>query len=71
MGFSLVAEGRGYSLVVVCGFLTAVASLFVALECLGFSSCGSQPLEHRLNSGAAWAWLLCDKWDLPRPGIKT
>ena len=29
MGFSLVGEGRGYSLVVVCRLLIAVASLAV------------------------------------------
>ena len=29
MGLSLVVESRGYSLVVVCGFLTVVAPLVV------------------------------------------
>ena len=39
---------------VVCGFLTAVSPCVLeqSLECLGFSSCGSQALEHRLSRGA-------------------
>ena len=36
----------------------------------GLSSCVSQALEHRLNSGT-WALLLHSTWDLPRPGIES
>ena len=57
----LVVASRGYSLVVVHGLLIAVASLVVehgALGQEGFSSCGSQALEHRLNSCGTWALLL-------------
>ena len=42
-----------------------------ALRCMGFSSCGSPALEHRLNCCGTWAWLLCGMWDPPRPGIKS
>ena len=38
--------------------------------CPWLSSCGSQALEHRLRTGAAWAYLLCAMWDLPSPGIE-
>ena len=42
----------GYSLVEASGLLIAVAALIVehGLRSEGFSSCGSQALEHRLNS---------------------
>ena len=36
----------------------------------GLRSCGSQALEHRLNSCGARAQLLCGTWDLPGSGIK-
>ena len=36
----------------------------------GFSSCGSQALEHRLGSCGARAQLLRGMWDLPGPGIE-
>ena len=59
-GFSLVAESRDCSLVVVCGLLTAVASLVAehrlqsaqasVVAAHGLSSCGSRALEHRLSS---------------------
>ena len=41
-----------------------------ALGCTGFSSCGFQALEHRLNICGAQALLLCSVWDLPRLRIK-
>ena len=41
-----------------------------ALEWEIFGSCGSQVLEHRLNSCGAWVQLLCGIRDFPRPGIK-
>ena len=39
---------------VVCGLLTEVSPCVFeqSLECLGFSSCSSQALEHRLSRGA-------------------
>ena len=46
-----------------------------ASHCGGFSCCGAQAL----GRGLQWLWapdsraqvqLLCDLWDLPRPGIK-
>ena len=36
----------------------------------GFSSCGSQALEHKLSSCGARASLLRGMWDLPGPGLK-
>ena len=36
----------------------------------GRVSYGSQSLEHRLSSCAAWAWLLHSVWNLPEVGIK-
>ena len=41
-----------------------------ALECLGFGSCGSQALEHRLSSCGTCAELLGSTWDIPGPGIE-
>ena len=37
---------------------------------MGFHSCSSWALEHRLSSWGTWAQLLCSMWDLPRPGIE-
>ena len=56
-GFSLVAASRRWP--PLLGLLLAVASLVgsraQALGCEGFVSCGSQALEHRLNSFGTWA----------------
>ena len=52
VGFSLVAESRGSSVVAACGLLIEGASVAVAP---GLSSCSSQALEHRPNSGGSWA----------------
>ena len=41
-----------------------------ALGSVGFSSCSSQSVEHRLNSCGAWAQLLCSRWGLPGSGIE-
>ena len=41
-----------------------------ALGCVGFSSRGSQALEHRFNSCGAWASLFLGVWNLPRSHIK-
>ena len=64
-GISLVVESGGYSLVAVRGLLTVEASLVVehrlwgtgtsVVVARGLSSCGSQGLEHRLNSCGMWA----------------
>ena len=37
---------------------------------VGFSSCGSQALGHRLSNCGKRAYLLCGMWDLPGPGLK-
>ena len=57
--FSLAVASRGYSLVSVCGLLPGVASCrrAQALGSMGFRSCGSQALEHRLNSWDARTYL--------------
>ena len=50
---SLVASSRANSLGVVCRLLIAVASLVagaLALGPMGFCSCGSQALEHKVSS---------------------
>ena len=49
-GFSLVARSRDYSLYVVCGLLTAVASLVGRDTHTGFINRGSRALGHRLSS---------------------
>ena len=65
---SLVAENRGYSIVVVCGLLIAMTSLVVEHRLLnvgasswitgfracGLRYCGSRALEPRLSSYGAW-----------------
>ena len=58
--FFVVVESGGYSLIAVCGLLTALASLAVdlglqgtrasVLAARGLSSCGLQALKHKLNS---------------------
>ena len=37
---------------------------------LGFSSCGSRVLEHRLSNCGAQAYLLCGMWGIPGSGIE-
>ena len=57
VGFSLVVVSGGYSPVAVHGLLIAVASLLAEHRSLGrtgFSGCGSQTLEHRLNRCGTW-----------------
>ena len=54
---SLVVAGTGCSPVAVHGLLMAVASLLAEHRSLGrtgFSGCGSQTLEHRLNRCGTW-----------------
>ena len=78
--FSLVVGSRSYSLVVVHRLCIAVAFLFVehrhwgmgvsVVVVYGLRSCGSQALEHRINSCHARAQLLCVMWDLSRLGTE-
>ena len=51
MDFSLIAVNGGYCLVAMQRLLIAMASLLAehGFRHLGFSSCGSWALEHRLN----------------------
>ena len=80
VGFSLVVESRGYSLVAVCGLLIAVTSLVAehglqvvwtsVVAAHGLSSCSSRSPEHRLNSFGAWAQLLGSMWHLFGSGIE-
>ena len=60
-----------FPLIAVSGPLIAVTSVVVehGLE-VGFSSCSSWALEHKLNSCGTQA-LLLRIWGLPRIGIKT
>ena len=63
-GFSLVASSRGYSVVMVCRFLIAVASLVAehrlwgtqasAVAAQGLNSCSSWALKYMLSSCDAW-----------------
>ena len=57
LSFSVAVENWGCSLVVVRGLLTVVAFTCrpQALESTGFSCCGSQTLEHRLDDCGAQA----------------
>ena len=59
-GFSLVMMSWGFSLVAVLELFIAVTSLAMehgALEHSGFSSRGSQTLEHRLSSCGTQVYL--------------
>ena len=54
--FSIVASG-GYSPVTVHRLFLLQST--GALGCMGFNSCSSQALEHRLDSWGTQALLLC------------
>ena len=71
-GLSLVAVIRGYSSMRCVGFSLWWLLLLWSMGSrhVGFSSCGSRALEHRLSSCGAWAYLLCSMWDPPGPGLK-
>ena len=58
--------------VVEPGLLTAAASLSWSTSSrrLGFRSCSSQVLEHRLSGCGTRAYLLRSMWDLPRSGME-
>ena len=69
-GFSLVAAGRGYPLVVVhgphCGHFSCCRAQ--TLRHVGFSSCG---LSSRTQAQTLWHWgFLRSTWHLPGSGIK-
>ena len=69
-GLSLVATSGGYSLLWCVGFsLQWLLSLWsMGSRHAGFSSYGSQALEHRLSR--VRAQFLHGIWDLPGPGLK-
>ena len=83
-GLSLVAESRGYSswqcacfslqwLLFLQGLLFLQWLLLLrstGSRRVGFSSCDSWALEHRLSSCGARALLLRSMWDLPGPGLQ-
>ena len=71
-GLSLVAASGGYSSLWCAGFSLQWLLLLwsTGFRRTGFSSCGSQALEHRLSSCDAQASLLCSMWYLPRPGLE-
>ena len=58
----------GAALVAVHGRLIVMACLVVAQSLI---SCGSQALQHRLNSTGAWASLLQGIWDPSGSGIES
>ena len=69
-GFSLVVSSRGCSSLRYTGSWWCLLLWSTGFRCTGFSSCGLQALEHRLNSCGARALLLRGMWDLPAPRIK-
>ena len=67
----LVVAIGGYSLLQCAGFLWWLLLLrTTGSRHAGFSSCGSRALERRLRSCGAWASMLRDMRDLPRPGLE-
>ena len=77
--FSVVAESRGCSLVVIPRLLIVVTSLFAEHGLWGVwasvvvareLSNSSRPLEHRLSSCGARAKLLHSMWDLSGSGME-
>ena len=66
-GLSLVAVSGGYSSLPCKGFSLRWLLLLrnTGSRRTGFSSCGSQALEHRLSSCGTWALLHRGMWDLP------
>ena len=71
-GLSLVAASGGYSLLRCAGFSLRWLLLLrsTGSRHVGFSSCGSRALEHRLSSCGTQAELLRGMWNLPRPGLE-
>ena len=70
-GLSLVAARGGYSSLQCAGFSLRWLLLWsTGSRRMGFSSCGSRALVHRLSSCGARIQLLHGMWDLPGPGLK-
>ena len=71
-GLPLVAVSGGYSSLRCVSFSLWWLLLLwsTASRHVGFSSCGTRALEHRLSSCGARAYLLCGMWDLPGPGLE-
>ena len=71
-GLSLVAVSGSCSSLWCAGFSLQWLLLLQSTGSwhMGFSSCGSRALEHRLSSYGAQAQLLRSMWDLPRPGLE-
>ena len=69
LGFSPVALSGGLLSSCDHGLLIEMLLLLRSTHG-GFSSCGFQALEHRLNNCGTLAQLLRGMWDLPRSGIK-
>ena len=73
LGLSLVAASGGYCSLRCMGFSLWWLLLLwsTGSRRVGFSSCGSRALEHRLSSCGTRAQLLHGMWDLPRPGLES
>ena len=71
-GLSLVVVSGDYSLLRCAGFSLRRLLLLWGMGSrrAGFSSCGSEALEHRLSSCGTRAQLLRGTWDLPVPGLE-
>ena len=71
-GFSLAAASGGYSSLWYKAFSLRWLLLLwsTGSRHTGFSSCGSWALECRLSSCGARAYLFCDMWGLPGPGLE-
>lgn len=72
VGFSLIAENGGYSLVVRRGHLILVASRVWSMGSRheSFSSYSSRARELRLRGCGSWASFPYSRWNPPRSGIK-
>ena len=70
--FSLVVVNGDYSLLRCVDFSLWWLLLLQSMGSrhVGFRSCGSRALEHRLSSCGARASLLCGMWVFPWPGLK-
>ena len=69
---SLVAARGGHPSFQCAGFSLRWPLLLrsTGSRCVGFSSCGSRSLEHKLSSCGTRAQLLHGMWDLPGPGLE-
>ena len=71
-GLSLVAATGAYTSFWCVGFTLRWLLLLRSTDSrrVGFSSCGSRALEHRLSSCGTQALLLLSMWDLPGSGLE-